>query len=166
VIVTLAARRGDAPLYDRYFERKRAASQDPEEEQRFLFGLTSFEDENLVKRTLGLMLTDEIRPQDRAHLFARLLGSRSSRATAWGFVRDRWSDIVDGMDPMLQQNVVRGLSQLTPQRLAEEVMDFLPPRTTDETRETVAQAIEQLKIDADAVRRLAPELTVALADLA
>jgi puromycin-sensitive aminopeptidase len=165
VIVTLAARRGDEALYDRYFELKRSASQDPEEEQRFLFGLTSFEDEALVRRTLNLMLTDEIRPQDRAHLFARLLGSRSSRATAWGFVRDRWPDIVGGMDPMLQQNVVRGLSQLTPQALAEEVLDFLPSRTTDETRETVAQATEQLKIDADACLRLAPELDAALANL-
>jgi puromycin-sensitive aminopeptidase len=162
VVVTLAARKGDPALYDRYFDRKRAASQDPEEEQRFLFGLTSFEDEALVLRTLGLMLTDEIRPQDRAHLFARLLGSRSSREAAWTFIRDRWRQIVEGMDPMLQQNVVRGLAQLTPQALAEEVLAFLPTRATDETRETVAQAIEQLQIDAGACLRLAPELTKAV----
>jgi puromycin-sensitive aminopeptidase len=118
VVVGLAARRGDVVLYDRYLERKRASARDPEEEQRFLFGLAGFEDEALIRRTLDLALTDDVRPQDRAHLFARLLGGRSSRAAAWSFIRKRWSDLAAGMDPMLLQNVVRGLAQLTPPRVS------------------------------------------------
>ena len=74
-VVGIAARRGDAALYQRYLDRKRAAANDPEEEQRFLFGLTAFEDPELVDRSLAMTLTDEVRPQDRAHLYARLLGT-------------------------------------------------------------------------------------------
>jgi hypothetical protein len=66
------------------------------------------------------------------------------------------------MDPMLQQNIVRGLSQLTPEPIANEVRTFLPKHATDETRETVAQTLEQLSIDVAACIRLAPEVSLAL----
>lgn len=161
-LVTIAARHGDAALYERFLERKRAATSDPEEEQRFLFGLTAFEDPALVDRALAMTLSDEVRPQDRAHLFARLLGTRASRTAAWAFVRDRWNDLTAGLDPMLQQNIVRALAQLTPAPLAAEVLAFLPPRASDETRETVAQTLEQLAIDSAAVQRLTPALGAAL----
>lgn len=159
VVAGVAARKGDAELYERYLERKRSAAGDPEEEQRFLFGLTAFEDDALIRRTLDLALTDDVRPQDRAHLLARLLGNSRSRAAAWAFVRDRWGEITGSMDPMLQQNVVRGLSQVTPEPLAKEVRAFLPAHVSDETRETIKQTLEQLTIDAAACLRLAPEVS-------
>ena len=165
-VVGIAARGGDAALYERYLARKRAAASDPEEEQRFLFGLTAFEDPELVQRTLDLTLSDDVRPQDRAHLFARLLGSRAARLGAWAFVRDRWAEITERLDPMLQQNIVRGLAQLTPESTAKEVCAFLPRRATHETRETISQTIEQLAIDAAVCRRVAPALTAALRQLA
>jgi len=164
VVVELCARRGGVRRYEQYLERKKSALKDPEEEQRFLFGLAGFDDPQLIARTLALTLTDEVRPQDRAHFFARLLGSRHSRLAAWQFVRKRWDDIVAQMDPMLQQNMVRGLALVTPQPAAGEVLAFLPEHATDETRETVQQAIEQLRIDAAACSRMAGELQAALAE--
>jgi puromycin-sensitive aminopeptidase len=166
VVVGIAARSGDAALYQRYLERKRAAASDPEEEQRFLFGLTAFEHPELVQRTLSLTVSDEVRPQDRAHLFARLLGTRAARLSAWSFVRDRWASITAQLDPMLQQNVVRGLAQLTPEPVASEVRGFLPARATEETRETIAQTVEQLAIDAAVCQRLVPAVTAALRQFA
>jgi puromycin-sensitive aminopeptidase len=159
VVADLAARTGDAALYERFLARKRASAQDPEEEQRFLFGLASFEDEGLIRRTLELVLTADVRPQDSAHLLARLLGARPSRLAAWQFVRTRWSDLIDLMDPMLQQNLIRALAQLTPEPAASEVRSFLTPRTSNETRETVGQTIELLSIESAACARLAPALT-------
>jgi puromycin-sensitive aminopeptidase len=159
VVADLAARTGDAALYERFLARKRASAQDPEEEQRFLFGLAAFEIEELIHRTLELVLTVDVRPQDSAHLLARLLGSRPSRLAAWKFVRTRWNELVALMDPMLQQNLIRALAQLTPEPAASEVRSFLAARASNETRETVAQAIEQLTIDSAVCRRLAPALT-------
>lgn len=163
VVVGIAARTGDAALFARYLERKQAATRDPEEEQRFLLGLTAFEDAALIERTLRLTLTDAVRPQDRAHLLAALLGQRAARAAAWNFVRVHWRELVERMDPMLQQNLVRALAQLTPEPMATEVREFLPRRATGETRETIAQAVEQLAIDAAACTRLRPALGVTLA---
>jgi puromycin-sensitive aminopeptidase len=162
VVVSLAARAGDADLYQRYLERKRAAASDPEDEQRFLFGLTAFERPELIQRTLTLTVSDEVRPQDRAHLFARLLGSRPARTPAWAFIRDHWIEITAPLDPMLQQNIIRALAQLTPEPMASEARVFLPPRATNETRETISQTVEQLGIDAAVCERLAPAVTAVL----
>jgi len=159
-VAHLAARGGDEALYARFLARKRASSQDPEEEERFLFGLASFEDPALVGRTLELTFTDDVRPQDRAFVLARLLGGRASRLTAWAFVRDGWDARILTMDPMLRQYVIRGMAGLTP--VAREVGQFLAEHVTDETRETTAQAREQLRIDAAAAQRIRPELTRAL----
>jgi puromycin-sensitive aminopeptidase len=163
VVADLAGRAGDAALYARFLDRKRASASDPEEEQRFLFGLASFESPGLIERTIALVLTEDVRPQDRAHMLARLLAARSSRLAAWEFVRARWEDLIARMDPMLQQNLVRALVHLTPEPAASEVLGFLPARACDETRETIAQVVEQLSIDSAACTRLAPALAEVLA---
>ena len=163
VVANLVARDGDAALYERFLARKRAsAADDPEEEERFLYALASFEDPALVARTLGLTYTDDVRPQDRAFVLSRLLGGRASRQAAWEFVRDGWDARVLTMDPMLRQYVIRGMAALTAPAFAGAVGDFLAAHVTDETRETTAQAREQLRIDAAAVTRLGPQLTAAL----
>ena len=98
-------------------------------------------------------------------MLARMLGNRAARLAAWAFVRDRWEDLTRGMDSMLQQNIVRGLAQVTPNQAASEIRAFLPPRATDQTRETIAQAVEQLAIDAAACLRLAPAVTAVVQEL-
>lgn len=165
-VAGLAARDGDAALYQRYVERKRGATTDPEEEQRFLLALTAFEPPELIQRTLDLALSTEVRAQDRTFLLAGLLGRRVARLTAWNFVREQWDRLVTLMDPMLLQGLIRGLGQLTLEPAATEVRAFLAGRAREETRETVAQVTEQLAIDAAAYARLQPALAAALRTLA
>jgi aminopeptidase N len=163
VVANLAARDGDAALYERYLARKRAsAADDPEEEERFLYALANFEEPELVSRTLALTFSDDVRPQDRAFVLARLLGGRTSRLLAWRFVGEGWNDRILAMDPMLRQYVIRALAQLTPAAVAGAVGEFLAAHVTDDTRETTAQAREQLRIDAAAAVRIGTELGRAL----
>ena len=162
VVVGLAARDGDVALYERYLERKRSAATDPEEEQRFLLALAAFEVPELIQRTLEFALGNEVRSQDRTFLLAGLLGRRSSRLAAWDFVCAHWDHLAKLMDPMLLQNLIRGLGQLTFEPVATQVREFLVPRATEETNETIAQVTEHLAIDAAAVARLEPALSAAL----
>lgn len=163
VVANLVARDGDAALYERFLERKRtSATDDPEEEERFLYALASFEHPALIDRTLALTFTEDVRMQDRAFVLSRLLGGRASRDATWVFVRDGWQDRILTMDPMLRQYVIRGMATLTSPALAGPVEEFLAAHVTDDTRETTAQAREQLRIDAAAVVRFGPELTAGL----
>jgi puromycin-sensitive aminopeptidase len=165
-VAAIVATDGDEALYRRYLERKRQASADPEEEQRFLLALAAFERPEIIRKTLEVCLTDEVRAQDRTFLFASLLGRRAAREAAWAFVRDRWDELAGTMDPMLMQGLVRALSQLTPAHLARQVTEFLPSRERPETRETIAQVTEQLRIDSATVLRLQPQLQQALPTVA
>lgn len=162
VVVSLTARDGDAALYDRFIDYRRAASRDPEEEQRFLLSLAAFEDPALIQRTLELASGDEVRDQDRTFLLNGLLSRRASREAAWEFIRTHWSDLARQLDPMLLQGLVRGLSLLAFEPVASAVREFLDANAGEETRETVAQACEQLRIDAATVTRLRSEMTDAL----
>ena len=166
VVAGLAARDGDAALYERYLERKRSAGNDPEEEQRFLLALTAFEVPALIQRTLDLAVGSEVRTQDRAFLFAGLLARRAARQAAWAFIRQQWEQLTALMDPMLMQNLIRALGQLTFAPAATEVRQFLPAHAREETRETIAQVTEQLAIDAAACARLEPALAAVLASRA
>ncbi|HYD49428.1 MAG TPA: M1 family aminopeptidase, partial [Terriglobales bacterium] len=164
VVVSIAARDGDGALFERYLMTKRAATHDPEEEQRFLLALAAFERPELIRRTLELSgRDDEVRPQDRTFLLGSMLGRREARLLTWQHVREQWEVMQRTMDPMLMQGMVRALAQLTFAPVAEEVLQFLPPRETPQTRETIAQVIEQLRIDAATVTRLEPALALAVA---
>ena len=57
VLINLAAIDGDAALYDRYLAKSKAAT-DPEERYQYLYGLTSFANPALVRRTMDLALSD------------------------------------------------------------------------------------------------------------
>ena len=162
VVASLAAIDGDRQLYDRYLEHKRHASRDPEEEYRFLMALAGFEQPELIQRTLELSLSEEVRAQDRPFLLAGLLGRRASRPAAWKFVRAQWQTLAELLDPMLLQNLIRALSQLTYEPAASEVCAFLTAHVREETRETTAQVCEQLRLDAQTVQRLRAELPQAL----
>lgn len=155
---SVAASSADGFLFDRYLAHKRAWSRDPEEEHRFLIALSAFERPELVERTLSLVLSEEVRAQDRPFVLNALLARRASSFAAWRFVRSRWEQLRELLDPMLLQNLVRGLAQLTSPDLAEDVRAFLQERAIEETRETTQQACEQLRLDSATVLRLREQL--------
>jgi aminopeptidase N len=90
--VTVASKSGDASLYDRYLARAKAST-DPDDRYRFLYGLTSFSDPALVRRTMEFIQGPEVRNQDAAGLIASLLRNRDAQALAWQLLQARWDEI-------------------------------------------------------------------------
>jgi hypothetical protein len=62
-VVSLAARKGDAALYDEYVRRIEATDV-PAIRRRFLAALGAFENEALTARSLDYMLSDKVRPTE------------------------------------------------------------------------------------------------------
>src|SRR4051794_22259649 len=78
VAVSIAPMSGDQALYDKYVARFKAAV-DPEDRYRFLYGLASFSDPALVRRTMDYALGPEVRSQDTKLLIANMLGNPAAR---------------------------------------------------------------------------------------
>jgi len=160
-VVAVAATIGDDRLWDRYVARmEQAQATDAQEETRFRQGLVFFEDPTLARRTAEAVFSPLIRVQDRGIMLIPMLQFRRTRPVAWSVVKEHWDSDVANADvaPLLKQAMVNAVSQLAQRELAEEAAAFLGEKKTPDVAETVAQALERLRVNAAAAERLADEL--------
>jgi puromycin-sensitive aminopeptidase len=166
-IASVAAIDGDGGLFDRYVARmKEAQKTDPQEENRFRVALTDFRDPALVGRLAGSIFTDLIRDQDRAILLFRMHGQAHAREVAFRTLKAVWDEYVTKMDPGGKQRCANAPGQLTPRKLVEEASAFLQAKQTPDIKETVAQAIERMRIGSANAERMSRELDDALGRIA
>ena len=144
VLVELAAVEGDAPLYDRYLARAKAATA-PEDRYQFLNALTVFTDPALVRRTMDLVLSPEIRSQDTPHLIARLLRNPAGPDLAWDLIRARWPEIEKKTGEFLGTVVIVGaLSSFCEPRRAGEIRTFFAAHPVPDAARTLQQSLERI----------------------
>ena len=166
-IASVAAIEGDGPLFDRYVARMQEAQKtDPQEENRFRVALTDFRDPALVQRFARSIFTDLIRDQDRAILLLRMHGLAHAREVAFRTLTSVWDEYVTKMDPGGKQRCGNAPGQLTPRRLVEEATVFLKNKQTPDIKETVAQAVERMRIGSANAERMSRELDDALGRIA
>jgi aminopeptidase N len=79
-------------LYERLRERMLAAEA-PEEHDRFMYALCSFETSSLVDRTLKSAIGPDVRAQDLQLLFGQIFANRAARPASWGFLKENFSAI-------------------------------------------------------------------------
>ena len=145
VVVRLAALEGDAALYGRYLARAKSAS-DPEEKYRFLYGLASFGDPALVRRTVDLILGPEVRSQD-AKLFAgALLRAPDGRSLAWELLRQRWPELQKKTGEFVGNTVVVGaLASFCDTEAASGIRTFFAANTVPDAERTLQQSLERVE---------------------
>ena len=88
-LIGVAAFTGDEAEYERFVERYTKA-RTPQEEQRFLFARSEFQQPELLRRTLEDSLTDAVRTQDAPYLIAAVMMNRDGSELAWRFVKEHW----------------------------------------------------------------------------
>ena len=163
----LAAANGDSALWDRYVtQMKQSQATDAQEEARFRAALCEFTDPELAARTADAIFSQLIRDQDRSLLISRLLGRPHGRAAGWAALAANWEEYIAPMDPGGKHRAITGTGQLTPRILVDEAIRFLIAHKTPDTAQTVAQAIERMRIGAANAERMADELSDALGRVA
>jgi puromycin-sensitive aminopeptidase len=91
--VSILAHAGDASRYQE-FKRHFKSARTPQEEQRYLFSLANFRAMPLLKQTMEMTLSGEVRTQNAPYLLHSLLANNVSRIEAWEFVQHNWETIV------------------------------------------------------------------------
>ena len=156
-VVALAARVGDAALFERYLAASREAAT-PQDQRRFLLGLGSFTDPELVERALGLTLTEAVGTQDVALLLARLLANRAASERAWTFVKRRWPKLRRRMPPMLVTRPIEALPALGTRAYRRDVAAFFRANPVPTAARTIKQTLEQFALNLAFDERAEPEL--------
>ncbi|MGH9308818.1 MAG: M1 family metallopeptidase [Vicinamibacterales bacterium] len=163
VAVDLAAIEGDAALYDRYLAHSKAAV-DPEERYRYLYGLTSFADPALVRRTMELAISPEVRSQDAKIVIAQLLANPDTRELAWDLLQPRWPAIQKKTGEFVGNTVIVGaLGSFCDAGTADEIQEFFTANKVPDAERTLQQSIEGIRSCARFAEAQRPKLAAWLA---
>lgn len=144
--VDIVSATGDVNHYNE-FDALRLTAATPQDKERFQSALTSFEDKELVERSLKLVLGGGIRTQDAAHFLASLLAGDKSAAITWASIKENWAQIKDMWPESLIARLFGGLRALdTPEQEADVKAFFAANPVTTMTMK-LAQGLEQLRIN-------------------
>jgi aminopeptidase N/puromycin-sensitive aminopeptidase len=92
----VAARNGDALLYDKYVQHLKTA-RTPEEYYAYLFALGGFPDTELTRRAFALVLSDEVKSQDMFALYF-LVANYETQPVAWELFKSDFPSILKKLD--------------------------------------------------------------------
>lgn len=159
VAVRLAASDGDAALYDRYLARSKAAV-NPEERYQFLYALTSFGKPELVRRTMALVVSPDVRSQDAKLVIANMLGNPDTRELAWALLREQWTDVQKKTGEFVGNTViVSALGSFCDAGKADEVEQFFATHQVPDAERTLKQSVETIRSCARFAQAQQPKLT-------
>jgi puromycin-sensitive aminopeptidase len=146
--LVLAARHGDAKLFDTFLSGAQHATE-PHERLRYLQLLAAFEDPQLAQRAVDFAFSGHIASQDLGTYFSALTFNSGTRDLAWTRMRKDWKWIEDHAgDSGLLQNIVRSLQNLPRAEDLASVQAFFKEhpvpsadRATQQTLERMGQAL-------------------------
>jgi len=145
-VLAVAAIAGDAALYDRYLAQLEALASQPEAYYRIFGTLSSFRDPALVRRTLDLAVSGQVRSQDVATLIGGLLGRPGSQETAWAFTRDRWPTLTQTLGEFQGvPGIISALGGFCSAARAEEVRTFFASNPVPSADRAIRQSVEQIE---------------------
>jgi puromycin-sensitive aminopeptidase len=159
--VSVVASVGTEGDFAEYVRRSREAAT-PQEQLRYLHALGEFPSEELVLRSCGLALSDEVRPQNAPFVLQRALRHRDHGPAAWAFVRDHWDTIRQRFSGALVSRMVEGTTWLVTEPACSDVAEFLEAHPVAEASRTIAQSLDRLRVHRAAVERERASLTARL----
>jgi puromycin-sensitive aminopeptidase len=156
-VIAITAHTGDAATYDLFWERYKTAAT-PQEEQRYLFSLGSFQDRGLLQRTLDAAMTSDVRTQNAPYLIGSLMTNLDGGDLAWNLVKTRWDEMVAKFPDNTHARMLAGITALSTPELAAEVEEWLTVPRVKAGQKTVDQHLERLRINLSFRQREAGKL--------
>ena len=144
--LSVVAATGDEADYEAGFERYRRA-RTPQDQRRELFALAEFEPEALLRRTLDLAFSDDVKTQDAPFLLGRCIAHRYHGALAWRFVREHWDDASRRFPVNLMIRIIEPITRLTKPEEAADVKAFLAEHPLPQAGKRVEQVLERQSVN-------------------
>jgi aminopeptidase N len=141
--LTVAARNGDAALYDKLVQVYET-SNNPEFRNGALQLTAIFEDPALVRRTLDYALTSKVRSQDAAIQFAIAMQSERTRPFTWQYIKDHWDAIHPLLTPELGNILVSSTGAFCSAAARDDVQQFFAGHKVASADQGVRHAIERI----------------------
>jgi len=144
---------GGPEEYEQLLERFRHPAT-PQEEMRYLYALAAFRHEALVRRTMEMALSREVRTQNAPFLVSVALANRTGGPLAWEMLKADWDRFTERIP---QSSVVRtldGLVNLCRPELVADIRAFFGAHPVRSSQKMLDQILERLDVNtAFAVRQ-------------
>ncbi len=119
----------------------------PQEENRYLYALASFDDDALAVRAFDLALS-EVRTQNAPFLVQALLVNRVTGPSTWHRVVAAWDTLEDRFPSNIFPRMLDGVRALcTPPELATEVTRFIETHPVAGSGRSIDQTLERLSVN-------------------
>jgi aminopeptidase N len=142
--IRLAATHGDSELYDRMLARVRS-NPDPTEQQRFRNALGRFGSPELIRRTLDLVYSEEVKSQDKTTLLTILMANPSARVMTWQTIKDRWADLEARLGVFQGlPDVIEATAAFCDSAARDDVQRFLAIRKVPSAERAQRQSLERM----------------------
>ena len=151
--IAVVAATGDDADYQEIHQRYQNAPT-PQLELRYLMALTTFDDLELMDRTLAATLDGTIRSQDAGFVLRGCLENRDLGPQAWAFIANQWDEINQRLPTAIVPRMLGGITALSTPNLATEVEEFLNAHPVPQGKLIVAQHLERQKINCELRRRV------------
>ncbi|MHB8328505.1 MAG: M1 family metallopeptidase [Acidimicrobiales bacterium] len=168
-VVSVVAAAGGVAEFEAFLQRHRNP-QTPQEEIRYLYALTGFEDPELAERAFD-MAVNEVRTQNGPFMVQMLLASRVSGPATWERLSQRWDDLQERFPTNIFPRMLDSVKLLCrDEALGVAIRDFLLDHPLPSGQRTVEQIVERLGVNMVLAARLrdkvAGELSSGLGRLA
>ena len=151
-ISVVAATGDDAEYQD--VRRRYETAPTPQLELRYLMALTTFDNPQLMDRTLAATLDGTVRSQDAGFVLRGCLENRNLGPQAWAFITDQWDEINQRLPTAIVPRMLGGITALSTPELASEVEEFLGAHPVPQGPLIVAQHLERQQINCELRRRV------------
>ncbi|MFN8524921.1 MAG: M1 family metallopeptidase [Chloroflexota bacterium] len=145
-VISVLAHSGSVDDYDVFWERYKEAST-PQEEQRYLFALASFQNRDLVQRTLDACMTDAVRTQNAPFLIGSLMSNLTGGDLAWEMVKTRWDEMISRFPDNTHVRMLGGITALSRRDQVPEIREFFQSHTVKQGARTLEQHLERQSIN-------------------
>jgi puromycin-sensitive aminopeptidase len=144
-LVKLNAISGSPKVYDEYLSRMRT-TKEPEERARFLYGLAAFETPQLVRRTLDLTLSKDVRVQDVTRVLGNLLHNKPTRPATWQFIKANYGALKQKAPAYGLERLVGATGAFCDDGAQKEVYTFFkdPAHKAESSERSLKQAQESI----------------------
>ena len=137
----IAARDGDAALYDAVQKRAQSATS-PEDSLRFMQALGNFRAPALVQRSLEFALSSQVRAQDAPFLIGRLMSNPDTRDQTWDFIRQHWQQVEAKLTNFSSGTVVDAAGGFCDASHKQQVQEFFAEHPIASAQRTLQQSLE------------------------
>jgi len=144
----IAASQGDDALYQEIVQKLKGTT-DQVMRRRYLDALTHFEKPEVTRQALALGISGAIRNQDSTEYISGFVRNPYTRAEAWKFVQNHWSDVEKTFTPSSGSELVYSAGSFCDAEAASNVSAFFKVHNVPSSERTLRQAVERINACAD-----------------